>query len=86
MKHPYFFGVFVDSFLCVCRLFWNVNRCFCLVREGLGEQGEMSAAGEDKGEGGEEVEHGEFHRQVPLFGVTVQRSARYTMAMATSMP
>ena len=86
MKYPYFFGVFVDSFLCVCRLFGNVNRCFCLVREGFGGHGEMSVAGEDEGERRKEVEHGKFHCQAPLFGVKVQRSARYTMSMATSMP
>ena len=47
--------------LCVYRLSFGWERCFCLVQEGLRGHGEASAAGEDKGEGGEEVEHGEFH-------------------------
>ena len=44
-------------------------RCFCLVQPRFVGHGETSAAGEDKGEGGEEVEHGKFHRPTAGLGV-----------------
>ena len=42
---------------------------FSLMMQVFEIQGETSAAGEDKGEGGEEVEHGEFHRPTAGLGI-----------------